>query len=290
MNSAMRILREPLLHFLLAGAAIFILFGFLGGDREPDQSRIVVTQAQIARMAALWERVRNRPPTAEELRGLVEEHVKEEIYYREALALGLDSDDTVIRRRLRQKMEFLSADAASTPEPSEADLTNYLERHREKFRTKRKLAFLHVYLKAAPDGAPAAEEAERLLRQLVANGPGADISNLGDPIQLPAAFSLSSVDEIARLFGQEFADKLVRLDIGTWAGPLQSGYGLHLVLVEQRVEGRDPALDEVRAAVKLNWLADREREVEQRLFERLRQRYAVTIEWPKTARDDGMRR
>lgn len=281
-----RIVREPLLHFLLAGAAIFVVYQFLGSNQEIDQSRIVVPQAQIARIAAFWERMRSRPPTPAELRGLVEEHVKEEIYYREARALGLDSNDTVIRRRLRQKMEFLSVDGASAPEPSEAELAAYLERHRGKYRSGPKIAFRHVYLKPDRGGSSAANEAERLLRDLTEKGPGSDASGLGDPTQLPMELPLTSAGEIDRLFGQDFAAGVARLKPGKWAGPISSGYGTHLVLVRERVEARDPALHEIRDAVKRDLLAEREKETEQRRFERLRQRYTVTIEWPQTARKE----
>jgi PPIC-type PPIASE domain len=286
MDGVMRLLREPLLHFLLAGAAIFVLFNVLGGGTQKNaRAQIVVTEGQVARIADLWERMRKRAPTAAQLKGLVEDYVREEIYYREALALGLDANDTIIRRRLRQKMEFLTASAVGIPEPTDTELAAYLKNHSEKYRIEPKVALRHVYLRTGRDGRPAGKEASRLLKHLKAQGPNADITAIGDPIQLPIEIPMSSASQIARLFGQNFADDVVKLDPGKWVGPIRSGYGVHLVLVKKRVDAQSPALNEARDIVKRDLQEKRSRQRQEKRFARFRQNYTIKIEWPGTAQD-----
>jgi len=282
---AKRLLREPLFHFLVAGVLIFVLSDLLGRSQRDVGLRVVITQDQIERLAALWERVRQRPPTATELKGLVDDYVKEEIFYREALALGLDRNDTIIRRRLRQKMEFLTSDIENDPEPSEAELNAYLKRHANRYQIEPKVAIRQIYLNTDRRGTAASRDAERFLSVVKAKGGDADISAMGDPTQLPAEISLSSKSEIARIFGEEFASKVVGLDIGKWVGPLRSAYGAHIVIVQQRKDGRKPVLHEVRKVLKRDWLAERRIEKQQDRFELLRQAYTITIEWPQTVQN-----
>lgn len=280
----MRLLREPLVHFLLAGAVIFAVYGAVGAPQSNVPQRIVVSSDQIERLGALWRQTRRRLPSQTELKGLVEDFIKEEIYYREALELGLDRNDTVIRRRLRQKMEFLSADAGDRLSPTKADLEAYLAANAERYRIEPTLAFRQVFVNTGRRGAAAGEDARRLLGELASRGADADIADLGDPTLLPRENPLADQSEIARRFGRPFAEALSRVQPGTWAGPLTSGYGLHLVYVRERRKGRVPRLDEVRPAVERDWIAEKRREIEAERFERLRARYQVEIEWPAAAR------
>jgi hypothetical protein len=273
-----RLLREPLLHFLLLGAAIFVVYRFLGGSGTSDPQAIVVTPAQIAALAEGFNRVWRRPPTAQELDGLVREHIREEVYYREALALGLDRDDTVVRRRLRQKMEFLSEDATPTTEPTEEKLREFLDANRELFRIDRSYSFSQVYLNADARRDTLAEDAAGILAELRQAGASADPGVAGDRSLLEHSFDDIPAAEIRKLFGDAFEAQLAELAPGEWQGPVRSGYGAHLVLVRERTEGRIPTLEEARDSVRSEWLNARREQAREDLFQSLLQRYEVTIE------------
>ncbi len=275
-----KLLREPLHHFLALGAGLFTLFGGGGAGERPDE--IVVSAGQIDHLVEIWMKTWQRPPTYDELQGLIEDRVMEEVLYREALALGLDRDDVIIRRRLRQKMEFIADDFAATAEPTDDELEAFLDEHPELFMVDARLTFRQIYLNQDRRGATARQDAERLLVRL-ANDAGVDAEMLGDPLSLPHAYASSSQTDVARLFGREFAEGLLELEPGSWTGPIRSGYGLHLVRVDGRTDGRMPELSEVRDAVKRDWFAARRREAKEALYGRLRERYTVTVETPDWA-------
>ncbi|MEE8525927.1 MAG: peptidylprolyl isomerase [Thermoanaerobaculia bacterium] len=271
--------REPLFHFLALGAALFVVHGLVA-DRESDRGdRIDVTAADVERLAGGWARTWQRPPTEQELAGLIEDSIREEIFYREALALGLDRDDTIIRRRLRQKMEFISDDIAAAVEPTEAALAAFLTANPDKFRVEPRFSFRHVYLNRDRRGDAVLAETERLLAELTRDL-AADPAELGDPFLLPLGYRSQPLSEVAKVFGQLFATRLPELETGRWVGPVESGYGVHLVYVDERVEGRDPALDEVRDAVRTELMAKRREEVNESFYARLRERYEIEIEEP----------
>jgi len=274
-----RWLREPLLHFLLLGILLFVLFQWLGGDSGPMSNRITVTQAQVQQLATAFTKIWQRPPTEEELKGLVDDYVREEIAYREAVAMGLDRDDTIIRRRMRQKLEFLVEDAASATPPTDAELQAYLDAHPDDFRFAPQVAFRHVYVDPSVGG-DATARAQALLERLRAAGPEADIGGLGDSIMLDPEVPLLRQDEVARLFGTEFADEIVTLPPGRWEGPVRSGYGLHLVMLRELVPGREATLDEVRRDVERELLSQRRRDQLAAMYDELLGKYSVTIEQP----------
>jgi len=270
-----RMLREPLLHFFVLGAGLFALFAWLRGPLAAAPERIHVETARIEQLALGFERTWQRPPTQEELAGLVDEFVREEILYREALALGLDRDDTIVRRRMRQKLEFLSEDIAPVAEPDDAALVRQLTEHADAYRIEPQVALRQVFVSRDRRGDAASGHAQVLLARLSAD-PGAD--EAGDASLLPASLPLAPLAEVARVFGSAFAEEVVKLAPGRWSGPVESGFGLHLVFVEQRVEGRAPALDEVRDAVRNDWLSARRAEANEAFYQSLRERYEVTID------------
>ena len=272
-----RWLREPLLHFLLLGVLLFVLFEWLGGDTGPMSNRITVSGAQVQQLATAFAKTWQRPATDAEMKGLIDEYVREEIAYREAVAMGLDRDDTIIRRRMRQKLEFLVEDAASATPPTDAELQAYLDGYPDSFRQEPQVSFRQVFVDSSRGG-DAAARARELLRQLSAAGPEADLDGIGDSIMLETELPLGRQADIARLFGQEFADRVVAIEPGRWQGPIESGYGLHLVLVRERVEGRMPLLDEVRPLVERELLSQRRREQLAAMYDELLQKYSVTIE------------
>jgi len=283
-----RLLREPLVHFLILGAAVFLLFKLTATPSAAPEGRIVVTSARIDQLATAFVRTWQRPPTSEELNSLIEDHVRDEVLYREALTMGLDKDDTVIRRRMRQKFEFLTEDAAATMHPSDQDLQAWLDKHPDKFRVDPKMALRQIYFNASSRGAGARKDAELLLARLTAAGKDTDASELGDATMLPHELALSSVSEIARLFGDGFAQAVTGIQTGRWSGPVQSGYGLHLVYVSARTEGRLRPLAEVHDEVQREWLTERRKNGADIKYRTLRERYEVVVERPAVDRDAGV--
>jgi hypothetical protein len=280
-----RILREPLLHFLLLGTAIFAAYGFVSKRAGNEPGRIVIAEGQIAAMAEGFARTWRRPPTREEIEGLIKDQVQEEVYCREAMALGLDKEDTVIRRRLRQKLEFVTDDVSALAEPSDEELSSYLKAHAETFGLQRQFTFSQVYLNPERHGENLARDMAQLLAQLQQAGDRADVSELGDSFLLEPKFQSLPASEVAKQFGEKFAAKLDELSLGQWQGPVESGYGVHLVWISDRTEGRVPALTEVRDAVRREWANARRLETNEKFYQELLKRYVVTIERPSPAEE-----
>jgi hypothetical protein len=276
--------REPLVHFLVIGAGFFLIWHFLGDRLTPQPRHILITPAQVERLAQVWTKTHLRPPSAAELAGLVEQEIDEEILYREAVAQGLDRDDLVIRRRLAVKMEFLTDDLAALAPPTAEQLRTFLRRHPDKFNVESLTSFAQVYLNRSRRGKGAAAEAKRLLA-LLRGKPGIDWQRLGDPLPLPSEYQAATPAEVAHLFGRPFPKKLARLPVGRWSGPVSSGYGLHLVLVRKRTPGRIPPLQEVRDAVVSEWRAAQRQELKEKLRRQRRALYTVTVRWPDWAKD-----
>lgn len=277
------LLKEPLLHFALLGTAIFAAHGLVSTRSNREPGKIVITQGQIESLAAGFVRVWQRPPTGEELEGLIQDWVREEVYCREAMALGLDKDDTVIRRRLRQKIEFVSEDISAQAQPDDTELRAYLEAHPDTFRVQRRFTFRQVYLNPTRHGENLTRDAEQLLAKLKQAGGQTDVSGLGDSFLMEEAFSAMPGSEVAKQFGETFAAKLGELAPGQWRGPVESGYGVHLVFVSERTEARVPELEEVRNDVRREWANAQRLEGNEKFYQQLLKRYTVTVERPELA-------
>ena len=274
-----RILKEPLFHFLLLGAGLFIAYGWMskpGKNNAPG--KIVVTVGHVEHLAAGFAKTWQRPPTDAEIKGLVDDWVREEIATREAIAMGLDKDDTVIRRRLRQKLEFVSDDIAAQAEPTDADLNAYLQAHPESFHVEPRFTFSQVYLDPAKHGEHLARDTAQLLVKLQQAGGKTDGAAFGDSFLLENRFTAVPAGEVAKQFGEEFAAALGGVKPGQWQGPIESGYGVHLVWVSERTEGRQPRLADVRDAVVREWSNARRLEANAKFYAELLKRYNVTIE------------
>ena len=275
-----RWLKEPLFHFLLIGAGLFMLYGWQTDDDALQPDQIVFTEAHVDRLINLWERKWQRLPTQQELQGLIEQQIREEVLYREALAMGLDKDDQVVRRRMSQKMEFISNDLASLAEPDDTQLQTYLDSHPEKFAVPGRISYSQVYLNTNQRGEQVYADAEKLLEELAKASVDVDISMAGDPFMGGYSFVDETDFGVARLFGKVFSQALFKLPVGGWTGPVESGYGLHLVRVDARTDSRAPALEQVRDKVRFEWLAEQQRKTNDLLYSELRKRYEVTIEGP----------
>lgn len=276
-----RLLREPLLHFLLLGALLFGLYQWLGGpDASAAGGDVVVTEGRIRNLTDTFSRTWQRPPTADELNGLIEDYIREEVLYREGVALGLDRDDTIIRRRLRQKLEFVSEDAANALEPTDAELAEFLAKNADRYRVESRLTFSQVFLDPSKRGAELEADAASLLDALRSRGETLDLATLGDSLMLDSRYEEATEVDIDRLFGAEFEAALRGQPVGEWLGPLKSGYGAHLVRIDARVPGRVATLAEVRDAVARDWSAARRQQLLDEQYRELRGRYQVRIEGP----------
>jgi PPIC-type PPIASE domain len=276
--------REPLIHFLAIGAGFFVLWHFLGDRLTRQPERIVITPGHVERIAQQWTKTHLRPPTVEELGGLVEQEIDEEILYREAIAMGLDRGDIVIRKRLAVKMEFLTDDMTAMAIPTDEQLQAFLSQHPDKFNVESLTTFTQVYINRSQRGEGASAEAERVLN-LLKDEANPDLKTLCDPLPLPNEYEAASEAEVARRFGREFPKKLSALPVGRWSGPVESGYGLHLVLVRKRAAGRLPPLKEVRDGVLSEWRIAQRQELNENLRRQRRARYAVTVQWPDWAEE-----
>jgi hypothetical protein len=270
-----RLLREPLVHFLLLGGALFLIFGRGAPEAGQDDRQILVTQADITRLAAGFSQTWHRPPDGDELQTQINDYIREEVLYRTALGLGLDKDDLIIRRRLRQKMEFTFED--TVPPPQEAELRAYFAAHADKFRSQPLISFRQVFV-SLQRGNTAETDARRILTQLVSATPGA--SSQGDALLLGEGFEQTPLDRIAALFGDEFAGALATASPGHWVGPLRSSYGLHLVLVTASQPAALPPFEQVRPAVEREWFAEHRAAALAAQYTTLLAGYRVTVEKP----------
>jgi hypothetical protein len=267
--------KEPLLHFLVIGALIFVLFSIVNKDEDTlSDNKIVVTAAEIERLSVNWSKKWNRPPTEAELRGLVDSYIKEEVYYREALALGLDQNDTILRRRLMQKMEFLSNDLAELNQPDESALNKYFLDNQEKYELPAKVSFTHIYFSLDKRGAKAAEDAERVLAGLDA----LRAPERGDSFMMQYDFVQETPFEVERLFGKVFTDQLFKSDINSWQGPMESGYGLHLVRVSEKIDSGIPGLASVIEKVRTDLMFEQKKKMNEQIYKKFKERYEIVIE------------
>jgi hypothetical protein len=279
MSFLARLVREPLVHFLLIGAAVFALYAYTTGGEQasPPRDRIAVSDGRILQLAEIFNRTWQRPPTIQELRGLIETYVKEEIYYREALKLGLDRDDTLIRRRMQQKMEFLTEPTEDALKATDADLQAFLDIHRSEFQVEQRIAFQQVFINPERSDEPVDARAAKVLAEVRGVPLGAEISGFGDATLLPHAMPLSLASAIDREFGEGFSERLALLPRNAWSGPLRSPFGLHLVRVSEFRDGYDPPLEAVRKTVEAKWRTAKRDTFRQAEYQRLSDKYEVVL-------------
>lgn len=270
-------LKEPLLHFVVLGATIFGLFGLVGKQEIQAPAKIVVSAAQIANFSDGFARTWRRSPTERELQGLVEDYIREEVFYREGKAAGLDRDDVIIRRRVRQKMEFIVEDVVFA-EPNEDELAAYFTANPHKFKIEDRLTFRHVFLSTAKRANTMESDVQQIATALAQAGAGLAVSTPGDPFLLGDEFLGVSQSDVESVFGGSFAKQLFATEKGRWLGPITSGYGQHFVFVNDRKLGSLPPLDTVRQAVHREWANARRFEATQKIYSTLRDRYDVVIE------------
>jgi peptidyl-prolyl cis-trans isomerase C len=267
--------REPLVHFLIGGLAVFGFSIWRGGSIDPESRAITIAAPQVERLVAQWQQTWRRPPTPAELDGLIRDYVKEEVYTREAIRLGLGEDDAVIRRRLRSKMEFLASSEVESATPDGATLQAWLDRNPARYAEGAKVSFDQIYLGESPDSAASVRAA--LHR-------GADWTTVGTSIPLSRSFDAQTLSDVERDFGNDFARSVGGLKTterpARWQGPVPSGFGFHLVRVRAVTIGKPAKLSDVRQQVENDWRAATRQEREARAYQALLDGYKIRIEKP----------
>lgn len=266
---ARRWLSEPLTHFLIAGALVFWLLS--GRPPDPGERRIVVDEALVSRLADRWIMAYRRPPAPQELDGLISDYVREQVYYREALRLGLDRDDEVVIKRMRNKMLAMASAEAEAAEPTDSELQALLNRDPARYAGETRYSLVQVYL--GNDASGAAQTLARLRG-------GASPEGLGVVAPLPQRFANATSSELAERFGDAFPVALDRLRAGEWSGPVNSGLGYHLVKLERREAAPPPKLADIRQRLTNDWRAAAIKRAQDQDFRRLLEGYDVTIAKP----------
>ena len=281
----MKLLREPLLHFMFIGAVIYLLYDVFAEPVPEDTDKtIVISAGEIEWMKTSWQKRWNRPPTAAEFNGLIQQYIKETVLYREALTMGLNKHDMVIRRRLAQKLEFLAKDLVTLIPPSDEELQTYFDEHQDRYQEPVLYTFTQVFIDPDKRGDTTLGDAEAIKTTLVTQGNAIDDAGaLGDDFMLQNYYPGKDQVEIQKLFGSGFTESLVELSPGQWHGPVLSGYGVHLVYVSNIQEPPAPVFTEVRERVVQDWTTDKSEELNEKFYASLREQYTVVIEEPEQA-------
>lgn len=280
-KTVLTFIQEPIVHFLIIGAGIFTLYLFIADPADMRPDRIIVDETNVSRLAEQFQRTWMRSPTKQELKGLIDEFVKEEILYREALALGLDQNDLIIRRRLRQKMEFLNEDVNLPRAPSDVELHVFYNAHLEHFRRPDRISFQQIYLNPNDAADSWEQTAVELMARLNGNlSASVDPGLLGDRSLLPNQLAGVTKSDIAKTFGDAFVKGVEQATTGRWCGPYASSFGLHLIRVQAREAGGVPAMAEIRPILEREWLNMHRNEAKDRYYRQLLERYDVEIRLP----------
>jgi len=271
-------IRNPLVQFAIGGLVLVAIYAWTVGQDADSSRRVEITAQDVEFLKAGWTRQWNRAPTEQELEALIESRIREEVLYREAVTMGLDQNDMVVRRRMVQKMDLLTQDLANLIEPPEEELQAFFEERSEEYRVPARLTFSHIYFNADARGESTLVDAEAALAELLSREPQpTSAPELGDRFMLDSDYRLLAPQEVARQFGGGFAKQLFELEPG-WQGPVLSGYGVHLVYVGERVEGRIPDMAEVRDRVMMDYERVRQTQARDALYEGLRARYEVIVD------------
>ena len=273
------VLQQPLVHFLLLGALIFVAFSVLEGDDGAVQEDVIVVDLETVRqLSASYENTWRRKPNDTELAGLIDDYIREEVLVREAEAFGLDENDVIIRRRLRQKMEFLVESAVAALQPSDEELEAFFKSKVEGYTRAGRIALEQVFVGAEADGA-------KIDAIKVALESGTDSATVGERSLLPPNTPLTTRTAIDGTFGTGFYAAVSDLPEGVWSGPVRSGYGLHLVRIIKREDARVPQFEEVRERLEHDWRKDKTAELSNKEYQRMLSRFSVKRPDPAETRD-----
>lgn len=278
-----RLLREPLLHFLLIGAALFATYRYLqpAHSAAPSAKEIQLSVDELSQLAVLFQSQWRRDPTTEEFGRLVEQKVQSEVLYREALAMGLDKNDEIVKRRMAQKMQFLAEDVAAAHEPTTEELKAWYAKNSDKFAMPKRVSFRHLYFSPDRRGKNARDDAAKALPQLAGQPVDAKLNeSLSDPFMFQQYYRDRATDYLGKEFGPQFAQAVTKLPTGSWQGPIESGFGWHLVFVDTAIPGRVPEFEEIPADVKTAWLGEQKTQAWDKAYKEMRAKYTVLLPSP----------
>jgi parvulin-like peptidyl-prolyl isomerase len=264
------LVREPLVHFLVLGALVFAVDAWMRPDAASNT--IVVSEATVERLRSGYERRHGAAPDGEQTQRLIDAHIREEVLYREGLALGLHKSDPIVRRRMVQATEFLTEDLAPLEEPKDKELKAYLDEHSEAYRKPARVSLQHIYF----SGEEAKARAEAALETV--RGPS-ETDDIGDAFVHGSSVRHADQGKLSQMFGEAFAERVLQLEPGTWSEPIASSYGAHLVYVDEKMPAGAPTLDEVRHEVRADWRTEAREEANREAIERLREGYDVRVDW-----------
>ena len=279
-NKLTRLFTEPLIQFLIIGACIYGAYALFGTPEEDFRDTTVhVDSARINAFISEWESRWNRPPTRDEIDGLIQSYIKEDVLYRQAVAMGLNEDDPITRRRMAQKLEFLTSDLAMMVQPAEGVLEQYFADNAEAYRTPDLMTFSQVFFDPDSREDSTLEDAAQALLKLQAVGvPTEESMQVGDGFMLQSDFVSVTATEAARQMGTGFVEAVVQLEPGSWHGPVLSGYGVHLVYVYSYEKSPPPVFEDVQAAVLENWQFEQREQFNADFLENLKSRYEIVID------------
>ena len=278
-----RWLREPLLHFLLIGIAGFAVYSYMHRGRGGFESsrQITLSVDELRQINTVFESQWHRQPTAAEFQAMVEDKVREEVLYREALAMGLDKDDTIVKRRMAQKMQFLAEDVAAAHEPTTAELKAWFDNNSNKFALPSRYSFRHLYFSPDKRGKNAQDDAGKALSKIAGQPEDSKRAiSLADPFMFQDYYGDRTPEALAKEFGPQFAVAFEKVKPGSWQGPIESGYGWHLVFVDTVIPGRIPALEEIESDVKTAWLGEQKATAWQKAYAEMRAKYVLLVPAP----------
>jgi len=281
MNAFKNVIGQPIAQFLLIGAIFYGLYSWIGSPGATGPEKVIrVTAAEVSRLDAAWRARWNRPPTKEELAGLVRDYIREEALYRHAVAMGLDKNDVVVRRMLGQKLQTLTQNLVELSlSPTDQELETYFTANIERYRPPALITFTQLFFDPDRRGDETLEDAEGVLTRLRAlPDPTEGIDGFGDSFMLQRYYPSKTELDVSKQFGQGFARSVFELSPDEWHGPVLSGYGVHLVFVHHLEQISMPEFTAVREQIKLDWIDEKRREIQDAYVEEVVASYEVVFE------------
>lgn len=275
-----RIIKEPLVHFLFLGACIYGAYALFGAPEEDEGDNLIhIDVKRIDAFISGWQSRWNRPPTAQEINGMIQQNINEEVLYRQAVAMGLNENDPITRRRMAQKLEFLTSDLAQAQQPKDGELEKYFQDNMDAYRGDDLITFVHVFFNPDERDDKTLDDAAKVLKELqVAGEPDLEKLEIGDRFMLQNHFKSVDEVEVRRQLGSGFAESLMKLEEGKWHGPVLSGYGVHLVYVYQLEKAPAPAHEKVKDKVLEDWNEEKREQFNADFLDNLKKQYEIVID------------
>lgn len=270
-----KLIKEPLIHFLLIGLSIFILYGIVG-ESESDENTIVFNSYDLNNILSKWELQWKRPPTEEELKNSIEQNIKQELFYQEALKMNLDHNDEIIKRRLSQKMEFLSNDLVNMQPPTEEELKAFYNSNKSNYLSNFSFTVHQITFSYDNHNSPLYQSKSALNTVNITELES--LKNKGDNMPYPSYFENSDENQIRRSLGKEFVDGLKKSELNTWIGPIKSGFGYHLVYITDKKEPEPIPFQQIKDRIQNDFNYQRQQEMDASLFNEIKKQYTFAVD------------